>query len=107
MIPRTTHPNYLREGETLMDTTEKNFSSLSDTGPGETYRESVDRSRACKEAMWEGRHDLNPRDAVNLAQRLLVAVLEDGVDYGDFQSAQAVEKYVRRARNALRGLSLS
>jgi hypothetical protein len=42
-----------------------------------------------------------------LAQRLLVHVDAFGIDYGDFQSAQAVQKYVRRAIGALRGLSLS
>ena len=50
---------------------------------------------------------LTPAQAVNLAQRLLVAVDDNGISYADFQSAQAVQKYVGQAIRALRGQSLS
>jgi hypothetical protein len=51
--------------------------------------------------------NLTPNDRLLLAQRLIVDVLEEGVTYADFQSAQAVKTYATKARNALRGLSLS
>jgi hypothetical protein len=50
---------------------------------------------------------LTPKHAVGLAQTLLVHVYAQGIDYSDFQSAQAVEKYVGQAIRALRGLSLT
>lgn len=51
---------------------------------------------------------MTPNDAVRLAQRLLVAVDNYGIQQtSDFQSPQAVQKYVRQAIKALRGLSLS
>lgn len=62
--------------------------------------------RMCREA-----EQLTPRDALRFAQRLLVAsddrFCEVGDDYANFQSAQAVRRYVRKAVNALNGLSLS
>jgi hypothetical protein len=51
--------------------------------------------------------NLTPNDRLLLAQRLIVDVLEEGVTYADFQSAQAVQRYATKARNALRGLSLT
>lgn len=51
---------------------------------------------------------LTPNDAVRLAQWLLVGVYGYGIQANsEFQSAGAVEKYVRKAINDLRGLSLS
>lgn len=51
---------------------------------------------------------LTPNDALRLAQRLLVGVNNYGFQQRpDFQSPQAVERYVRKAINALKGLSLS
>jgi hypothetical protein len=74
----------------------------------EDYRRMRDQSRQALRVVTE-RHI--PRMAANekllLAQRLLNEVLDDGVSYADFQSAQAVERYTRKARNAMRGLSLS
>ena len=74
----------------------------------EKLRARRDKSRKSLDVI-ERRHipNLTPNDRVLLAQRLLVGVLEDGVTYADFQSAQAVQRYVTKARNALRGLSLS
>jgi hypothetical protein len=51
---------------------------------------------------------LTPNDALRLAQRLLVGVDAYGIQQRpDFQSPQAVQRYVRKAIAALRGLSLS
>ena len=74
----------------------------------ERLRVRRDKSRKALDII-ERRHvpNLTPNDRVLLAQRLLVGVLDDGVTYADFQSAQAVQRYVTKARNALRGLSLS
>ena len=74
----------------------------------ERIRTRREKSRAALDII-ERRHvpHMTPNDRVLLAQRLLVGVLDEGVSYADFQSAQAVERYVRKARNALRGLSLS
>jgi hypothetical protein len=58
--------------------------------------------------IWGEVEGLTPNDAVRLAQRLLVAVDAHGIQQRpDFQSPQAVQKYVRRGIAALRGLSLS
>lgn len=58
--------------------------------------------------MWSEAGQLTPNDAVRLAQRLLVAVDAHGIQQRpDFQSPQAVQRYVRKAITALRGLSLS
>lgn len=59
-------------------------------------------SQMCRRAEY-----LTPADAVRLAQRLLVHVDAAGIDYAEFQSAQATQKYVRKAITALRGLPLS
>lgn len=65
-------------------------------------------SHALLAAMSEQAEQLTPPDAVRLAQRLLVAVDGWGIQqHPDFQSPQAVERYVRKAIAALRGLSLS
>lgn len=71
------------------------------------YQLVNERSRRRFDAVWNDLDDLTPADAVRLAQRLLVAVNDQGIDYGDFESAQATEKYVRQAIRALRGLPLS
>lgn len=62
-------------------------------------RETFDRMAKLAE-------ELTPADAVRFAQRLLIHVEAYGIDYGDFQSAQATQRYVRRASSALRGLAL-
>jgi len=50
---------------------------------------------------------MTPNDAVRLAQRLLVGVDAYGIQQkSDFQSPQAVQKYVRKAITALHGLSM-
>jgi hypothetical protein len=72
-----------------------------------SFAKAGDRTSAVLDAMCEQAEQLRPKDAVWLAQRLLVHVEANGIDYGDFQSAQAVERYVRKAINALNGLSLS
>lgn len=72
----------------------------------DTY-EARDKSSATFNALCVRAEKLSPKDAVRLAQRLLVAVDDNGIDYADFQSAQAVQRYVRKAINALNGLSLS
>lgn len=66
-------------------------------------------SRAIVQLFCDGpARELTPNDAVRLAQRLLVAVDAYGIQQRpDFQSPQAVQKYVRQAIRALRGLSLS
>lgn len=65
-------------------------------------------SRALLSSMSHTAEQLTPNDAVRLAQRLLVHVNEYGIQQRpDFQSPQAVEKYVRKAIAALNGLSLS
>jgi hypothetical protein len=64
-------------------------------------------SSALVERMARDAEQLRPADAVRLAQRLLVGVDDFGIGYADFQSAQAVQKYVRQAIRALRGLSLT
>jgi hypothetical protein len=50
---------------------------------------------------------LRTREKVRLAQILLNSAIDDGIDYDEFQSAQAAERYVKKARNALRGLPLA
>lgn len=69
--------------------------------------EASKRSAPIFEAMCERAEGLTPADAVRLAQRLLVHVDAAGIDYAEFQSAQATQKYVRKAIAALRGLPLS
>lgn len=72
------------------------------------YRARRDKSHAALGVI-ERKHvpSLTPNDRVLLAQRLLVGVLDEGISYADFQSAQAVQRYVTKARSALRGLSLA
>lgn len=69
-------------------------------------RETADAAHETFDRMAEMAETLRPKDAVRLAQLLLVHVEADGIGYEDFQSAQAVGRYVRRAIYALRGLSL-
>lgn len=68
-------------------------------------------SRAILDAMSRQAEQLTPADAIRLAQRVLIAsddrFCEVGDDYANFQCAQAVRRYVRKAVNALNGLSLS
>ena len=48
-----------------------------------------------------------PKRQVAVAQRMLVHVLDNNlVDYGTFEAAKAAKRYIKQARNALRGLSL-
>jgi hypothetical protein len=73
--------------------------------PREGYRLE---SHAQLERMTTEAECLTPNDAVRLAQRILVGVEAWGIQQRpDFQSPQAVERYVRKAINALKGLSLS
>jgi len=51
---------------------------------------------------------LMPNERLLLAQSILVGLLENNeIGYEHFQSAQITKKYVRQARNALRGLSIA
>lgn len=66
------------------------------------------RSRQIADEMLRTAEELTPADAVRVAQTLLVhLVASNAINYAEFQSAQAVEKYVGRAITALRGLALS
>lgn len=66
-----------------------------------------DEQRALERSILEQAEGLTVAGAVRVAQTLLVHVVAaERFDYSEFQSAQAVEKYVKRACAALRGLGL-
>lgn len=80
-----------------------------ETAPRHFARTAEDSrsSSQLQREMLEMAEGLTPKHAAGLAQTLLVHVYAQGIGYGDFQSAQAVEKYVGQAIRALRGLSLA
>lgn len=68
---------------------------------------SREKSRRARDRALKAAESMTKADAVAVAQTLLVHVFADGIDYEDFQSAQAVERHVGRAISELRGLALS
>lgn len=64
-----------------------------------------DKSNAAMERALKAAESMTKADALRVAQTILVHLKADGIGYEDFQSAQAVEKYVGKAIAALRGLS--
>lgn len=66
-----------------------------------------DAQRALERSILQQAEGLTVAGAVRVAQALLVHVVAvERFDYHEFQSANAVEKYVKRAVAALRGLGL-
>lgn len=66
-----------------------------------------ERSRnICNYVMNHHVDNMLPRERVRLAQYLLVSVSQEDFNYGEFEAAQATERYVKQAIRALRGLSL-
>lgn len=92
------------EAEQHLQSPPRRFAHRTDTA---TMREVSRKSHDARDRALKLAEKMTPADAVSVAQTLLVHVYADGIDYGDFQSAQAVEKYVGQAIRALRGLSLS
>lgn len=66
-----------------------------------------DEQHTTVQLMLEQAETITVADAVRVAQALLVHVVAaDRFNYGEFQAAQATEKYVKKAMSALRGLAL-
>lgn len=82
-----------------LESAPRKFASTGDYSKRDAQRKTFD-------LMARHAEKLTPADAVRFAQMLLVHVDANGIDYGDFQSAQATQRYVRKAINALCGLAL-
>jgi hypothetical protein len=82
------------------------FESRAKAAQAHRLYESREQSMRAFDACCVRAEKMQKADVVALALHLLRSVESDGIDYGEFQSAQAVGRYVRKAINALDGLSL-
>ena len=68
---------------------------------------SPDYANKVERIATQARDELRPKDRVWLARFLLDTVDNEDFTYAEFESAQAVERYVKQARRALSGLPLA
>lgn len=71
----------------------------------DNYRARLDKSREAERLASKHIARMMPKHRYELAYGILAELLDDGISYADFQSAQAAERYIRKAVNALKGLS--